>query len=245
MRWRPEGALRRALLAAACAVALALAVPGAIWWYLQPVEAPRPLPDSLIGMDDPRGRSLLQAADARADHARLGPHFRPQRLRSYCGVASSVMVLRALGRPVTQDQFFDDAASAVRSRLAVSLGGMSLDQLGALLRAHGLTAEIRYADAVDIAELRAAVLSNLADPDDFLLVNYQRAALGQDRVGHISPLGAYHHDSDRVLILDTASYHYPHTWVPLTDLYQAMATTDPASGRSRGWVVVRQLSSAF
>lgn len=154
------------------------------------------------------------------------------------------MVLSALGRPVSQDRFFTAAADAVRSRLAVSLGGMSLAELGGLLGAHGLAVEVRHADTFDVAELRRTVIANLADPADFLLVNYLRAELGQTPVGHISPLGAYDRHSDRVLILDTASYHYPHTWVPLSGLYDAMATVDRASGLHRGFVIVRQLSSA-
>ena len=79
---------------------------------------------------------------------------------------------------------------------------------------------------------------NLEEPGDFILVNYQREVLGQRRVGHISPIGAYDAETDRVLILDTASYNYPPTWVPLTQLYSAMAAIDPASGRARGFVEV-------
>jgi hypothetical protein len=82
------------------------------------------------------------------------------------------------------------------------------------------------------------VQRNLADPDDFLLVNYERGVLGQGSVGHISPLAAYDLETDRVLIMDTASYKYPPTWVPLPMLYEAMKTTDTATGRLRGYVAV-------
>ena len=52
-----------------------------------------------------------------------------------------------------------------------------------------------------------------------MLVNYQREVLGQRRVGHISPVAAYDQASDSVLILDTATYNYPATWVPLARLH--------------------------
>ena len=42
----------------------------------------------------------------------------------------------------------------------------------------------------------------------------------------------------QMLIMDTASYKYPPTWVPLPVLYQAMNTTDSDSGRLRGYVEV-------
>jgi hypothetical protein len=79
---------------------------------------------------------------------------------------------------------------------------------------------------------------NLSNEDDYLLVNYQREVLGQERVGHISPLAAYDRDSDRVLILDTAGYKYPPTWVPMESLFTAMSTVDSASGKSRGFIEI-------
>lgn len=232
--------LRRLLLTLTL---LAAAGAAGVWWYLQPGGQRLPLPAPLIAADSAQGRAWLTEADAAADYPLLNRHFEPQRLISWCGVASGAAVLAAFGRDVTQDSFFSPAARRVRSPLAVSLGGMSLPQLGALLEAHGLSAEVHHAGTFTLALFRQAVAANLADPGDFLLVNYQREALGQGQVGHISPLGAYHRGSDRVLILDTASYRYPYTWAPLAALYAAMADIDPASGRPRGFAVVRQLSS--
>ena len=41
---------------------------------------------------------------------------------------------------------------------------------------------------------------------------------------------------DRVLILDVARYRYPPVWVRSIDLWRALRTIDPSSGRSRGLV---------
>ncbi len=234
--------LRRIVLAL---ILLVTAAAAGLWWTLQPRHQAMPLPAPLIALDSAQGQRWLAGAEAAADYPALHRHFEPQRLISWCGVASGTTVLAALGQGVTQDSFFSEAARQVRSPLAVSLGGMSLPELGALLRAHGAHVEIRHAGAFSLADFRRVVAANLGDPGDFLLVNYQREVLGQGRVGHISPVGAYHRDSDRVLILDTASYRYPYTWVPLTALYQAMAEVDPASGQTRGFAVVRQLSSGL
>ncbi len=211
---------------------------GFVWWQLQPHPDPQPLPADLISLSTPAGKALLDQAEARADYEQLSRAFVPQELISYCGVASGVTVLNALGQHTNQGDFFTPEASRVRPRLKVMFGGMTLGDLGGLLAAHDVTAGVHYADSVSLDEFRGAVLRNLGDPNDFLLVNYQRAALGQTPVGHISPLAAYDADSDRLLIMDTASYKYPPTWVPLPMLYEAMKTTDSASGRLRGYVEV-------
>lgn len=41
-----------------------------------------------------------------------------------------------------------------------------------------------------------------------------------------------------VLILDTARFKYPPHWVPLTQLYLAMAAVDSATGKARGFIRV-------
>jgi Phytochelatin synthase. len=94
-------------------------------------------------------------------------------------------------------------------------------------------------DTLTEAALRARIARNMATPGDYLIVNYARATLGQDGGGHISPIAAYDATADRVLILDTARYRYPPTWVPLPLLWEAMRTTDPETGLARGLVEVR------
>lgn len=54
--------------------------------------------------------------------------------------------------------------------------------------------------------------------------------------GHFSPIGGYHEGKDLVLILDTAAFKYPPHWVPLANLYAAMAPVDPATGKPRGFI---------
>ncbi|MBD1846594.1 glutathione gamma-glutamylcysteinyltransferase, partial [Cyanobacteria bacterium FACHB-63] len=51
--------------------------------------------------------------------------------------------------------------------------------------------------------------ANLRNANDYFTVNYDRATLGQEDGGHISPIAAHHESSDRVLIADVSSYKYP------------------------------------
>lgn len=217
---------------------LVAVVAAAGWFFLMPRTDPRPLPPDLIDAASAEGRALLDGAEGRADQAALARSFEAQALKSYCGVATSVIVLTALGQEVGQRDFFTDAAAEVRPMWRVALTGMPLDDLGGLLAAHGARVTVHHADSVDEATFRAALAANLAQAGDYLIVNYQREVLGQDATGHISPLAAYDADSDRVLILDTASYKYPPTWVRVSSLFAAMNTIDSETGRTRGFVEV-------
>jgi hypothetical protein len=199
----------------------------------------------------PAGMDLLSSSRERADYGPLVEAFLTQANLAYCGVASSVMALNSLAVPAppaagygryrfwTQENLF--AAAATRSVLPpeqVARRGMTLQQLRSLLASNGAAARAIHGSELTLAAFRRLVVTNLANPADRLLVNYLRRSIGQEGGGHISPLAAYHAPSDRVLILDVARYRYPSIWVPLPLLWQAMRTTDPDSGLSRGLVLV-------
>ena len=209
------------------------------WYTLTPKEMNLPLPEGLISAESAEGRALLASAEYTADFDVLDRAYEPQKYMSFCGVASSVTLLKAFGRQNTQSNFFTDATSEVRSRFEVTFGGMTLEQLDGLLQAHGVETQSIHGDDLTLEELRSIITRNLAAKDDFLLVNYQREALGQGRSGHISPLAAYDSSSDRALIMDTADFKYPYTWVPLDQLHGALLEIDAASGRPRGILEAR------
>ena len=153
-----------------------------------------PLPEGLVALESSPGQELLARSDSIADYDSLTRSFVSQSRRAFCGVASSVVVLNALrasGPRLTQATFFTDAASRVRDPLRVTLGGMSLAQLGDLLRAHDSEATLFYASDTGVDAFRSIAKKNLETAGDFLLVNYQRATLGQPKSGHISPVAAY------------------------------------------------------
>ena len=117
---------------------------------------------------------------------------------------------------------------------------MTLDELGLLLARHGVAVEVVHADAQTLDGFRSRLRDNLGRAGDYVLVNYQRSALGQGSGGHISPVAAYSEATDRFLVLDVAAHRYPAVWVRSADLWAAVHTVDPASGRTRGFVVVRE-----
>jgi hypothetical protein len=183
----------------------------------------------------------------------LGVHFVTQSNTTFCGVASAVMVLNACGieRPIspdhgeyrlwTQDNFWTKQLEAVVSKDTVSREGMTLATLGQLIQAHGVRAGVIHAGEETVGSLRDKVLGGLKDGSAYVLLNYHRPSLGigQTGGGHISPIAAYHKDSDSFLILDVARYRYESGWISAASLYAAASAVDTASGQSRGIVICR------
>jgi glutathione-S-conjugate glycine hydrolase len=241
--------MHRGLKAAAIALAgtLVLGLSGVAWYAVsEPPPDRLPLVPDLVDATSAEGRQLLAGASARTDYDELRPYFESQSRRAYCGVATgSIVINAALHRhpPLTQSTFFTPEAAAVRSEIAVTFTGLTLEQLAAILRAHGLEVRVVHATEGGLESFRRVASATLAEPSEFLVVNYARAALKQEGPGHISPVGAYHAGTDRLLVLDVAAQKYPYTWVPLPQLWNAMNTVDSASGQTRGFLLVRAPSS--
>ena len=210
-----------------------------------------PLPDNLTDLNSEQGGKFFFESGALQNYFAVADNFVTQKTQAYCGVASIVMVLNALHTPApttpeyqpyhtfTQDNVLDEHTDAILPREVLARQGMTLDQLGALLGLHPATVEVHHAEDGGLDAFRASARDYLATKDHFVIVNYLRKAIRQERGGHISPLAAYDAKSDRFLILDVARYKYPPVWVTAADLFAAMNTTDSANNnKTRGYVLV-------
>jgi hypothetical protein len=210
-----------------------------------------PLPDNLTDLNSEQGGKFFFESGALQSYFAVADNFVTQKTQAYCGVASIVMVLNALHTPApttpeyepyhtfTQDNLLDERTDAILPREVLARQGMTLDQLGALLGLHPATVEVRHAEGGGLDAFRASARDYLAAKDHFVIVNYLRKSIGQERGGHISPLAAYDAKSDRFLILDVARYKYPPVWVTASDLFAAMNTTDASNNnKTRGYVLV-------
>lgn len=214
------------------------------------------LPSGVIALDSVEGQKLLESSKAKVDFYPLSEHFVTQQTQGFCGVASAVMVLNALQvkapeveawspyRVFTQENLFNDAANKVHPASAVNQGGMTIDQLGDLLQCHPAQAKVVHAGNSSLESFRSEASKNLATAGDFVIVNWDRAGVGMDTMGHISPLGAYDEASDKFLLMDVARYKYAPHWVDAAALFRAMSTNDLSSGGTRGWVSVTRAASA-
>ncbi len=209
-----------------------------------------PLPPSLINFNSTEGEKLLLNSQSRQDYFPLSIQFVTQKNQAYCGVASSVMILNALGIPApeapefgqyhvfTQDNFFNSQAKTIINPEIVARQGMTLAQLGQLLESYPVKAQVYHAGDLSLDEFRSLVVKNLQEPGNFVIANYLRKVIGEESGGHISPLAAYNKETDRFLILDVSRYKYPPVWVKAEVLWKAMATVDSVSGKTRGFVLV-------
>src|SRR4051812_46381116 len=206
----------------------------------------QPLPPNLIALDSDEGRKLFaESSGANRDFFALVQTFEQQRSSPLCAAASSVAVLNAMPlkapeipklapfRAFTQENVFEKKALD-----AIERGGATMEQLGSYLRSAGADARVVHANATTLDAFRAEAAKNMASPDDYVLIDFLRAELGQDFGAHWSPLAAYHVGSDRFLVLDVNRMRYPPYWAKAADLFKAMNTFDPDAGATRGYVVV-------
>jgi hypothetical protein len=210
-------------------------------------------PDHVIYLTEPAGAKLFKSAKVKDQFWSLTRNFESEQIRTFCGVASSVIVLNALwdARKVVppyspyiascltfdQRNIFRTEPSKPVPRIMGS--GMKLDQLKELLEQWGVTVEVYHADQSSAKDFRRRAVDALKTKDRFVIVNYDRATEHQEGRGHISPLAAYDLKSDRFLILDVARYKYPPSWAKADQLWDAMNTDDTEKPtQKRGFVIV-------
>jgi len=212
-----------------------------------------PLPAHLISLGSDQGAQMLIDSGARNAYWPLSIQFVTQVNQAYCGVATLVMVLNALGVPApatpgiepfttfTQDNVLNERTEQVLRKETLAKQGMTLDEFARMLGTYPVTAEVHHADQSSADQFRTLASRYLGGRDRHVVVNYLRRTLGQERGGHISALAAYDANTDRFLVLDVSRYKYPPVWVRTADLYSAMDTVDADNeGRKRGFVLVSQ-----
>jgi hypothetical protein len=210
-----------------------------------------PVPENLAVFSSHDGEAYFAESDAREAYFPLASNFLTQKTQAYCGVASIVMVLNALGVPAppvpeyapyrtfTQDNVLNEQTEAVLPREVLARQGMTLDQIGGILATEPVKAEVHHASDSSIDEFRKLASAYLGEPGHFVIVNFLRKVIGEEIGGHISPLAAYDGKADRFLILDVARYKYPPVWVKTADIFAAMNTPDAANeNKTRGFVLV-------
>ena len=210
-----------------------------------------PLPANLIGLGSDAGEKLLIESSARQAYWPLSMQFVTQKNQAFCGVATMVMVLNALGvsapatpgiepfTAFTQDNVLNEKTELILSQSVLAKKGMTLDQFGKLMQTYGVSTQINHAAASTVDQFRVSAVKYLNAPKHHVVVNYLRRTLGQERGGHISPLAAYDPKTDRFLILDVSRYKYPPVWVKTDDLFSAMNTVDDDNdGQTRGFVLI-------
>lgn len=160
--------------------------------------------------------------------------------------AYQYMTFNPLYKRYTQNTFFNEKTDLVKTRLQV-LGqpmpsgavdfGLQLRQMRGMLEAHGLTADMHVVSPdASRWQAMADLLRNLKEPGDFVIINYQRKAMGQTGGGHFSLLAAYDSTSRSFLVMDVNPMNADWVWVRADLLFKAMQTFDTIE--NRGYLLV-------
>ncbi len=209
-----------------------------------------PLPSNLISLTSKEGRALLLHSEYNENYWNLARWYTTQDDPNYCTIASSVMVLNALGIPApdspeygdfnifTQQNFFTPDVLAITSPDDVSANGVKLDKLGDILRTYPIKVTTIHASDSSLEDFRKKAIETIKATNRYIIVSYLRSSLGQKSLGHASPLAAYNVSSDRFLIMDVGRYKYPPVWVKTKDLWNAMNTYYEDSDVTRGFNII-------
>src|SRR5207244_738001 len=146
----------------------------------------------------------LEESDRRS-FVMLSMYFVSQETQTFCGVASSTMVLNALVpkeqrllvpewnpyRLFAQSVFFTPEVEKIVPESVVRGAGMTLQQLGDALGTYPVEVGVSHASEKSEQVFREDAKKVLSSGGG-LIVNYHRKDVGQPGGGHFSPLAAYH-----------------------------------------------------
>jgi hypothetical protein len=213
-------------------------------------------PENSILLASQPGRQLMQGAHGNTC-LRLLQHLTTQQTQAYCAVASAATVLNALALPRPTDfmiypyHYFNQADIFSRAVLKedilpkkVNAHGMTLPQLASVLRVYGAKVMIVHVASADDKASKAVLIRALQSSNQYVIINFSRAALGEVGHGHFSPLCGYNSQAKRALLLDVARYKYPVMWFPISSIMKAMATRDHSTQQFRGFLVVQVANQA-
>ncbi|VDM99473.1 unnamed protein product [Thelazia callipaeda] len=214
----------------------------------------RKLPPICIDFTSTEGKRLFTESLLKGYanvYFRLASQFLTQDEPAFCGLATLVMALNALevdpGRVWKSPwRFYHESMLDCCVPLDdIKKSGITLLQFTCLAECNKLCTTLKYAESGEdfLHDLRGTVKRCMAADDIILVVSYNRQVLGQTGAGHFSPLGAYHEDTDQVLIMDVARFKYPPHWVPLTVIRDAMLNIDQTTGKPRGFVTMKLRSN--
>lgn len=172
----------------------------------------------------PRDTNRLQSKDTKYLSADFNPII-PRHTQDSVITKGKKTRAQVLGEPLN-----------IKGKL-ISDMGYQLRQFDEMLAANGLKTQLTIVNNSKTESLiRAALIANLQNPNDFVIINYRRQELGQQGGGHISPLAAYDQASDSFLILDVNPANADWVWAPASTLIKAMKTFDQIE--NRGFVEV-------
>lgn len=184
--------------------------------------------DPIDASPDYQDPALLARAWQLPVARRFGQRVIPQRNRSSCGPSSLANVAISLGGAHSEASV---VAGTGKCRFGICLGGLTLDELGDIARVNTWP-QVTVLRGLSFDAFQAA-LPFFNDPARRYIVNFHRRPLFGRGHGHFSPIGGYLAERDLVFVLDVNADYRPFLVRPRR-LFEAIDTTDDASGQKRG-----------
>lgn len=210
----------------------------------------RQLPPNLISFTSDRGKRLFRSALTRGfaeNYFHLAGNFTTQSEPAFCGLGSLAMVLNALevdpGRQWKgvwrwyTDENLDCSGASLES---IKANGITFREFACLAQCNGLKVQAKRGDLVTREEFCEDLRRVCASGNMHMVVSFARSALQQTGDGHFSPVGAYHPDEGKVLVLDTARFKYPSYFADVDELFDAMQPPDTVTGLARGYFLLER-----
>ena len=152
---------------------------------------------------------------------------------SFCGPTSLVNVMRSLGTKAEQATVLE--GTDTQTRMGMVVGGLTLDQLGEIVRKK-LGKKVTVLRDLDLPAFRAQLM-RANDPSVRLILNFNRGPIFGQGGGHHSPIAGYLAAEDLALVLDVNEKYKP--WLVKSErLFEAMNTVDKGAGKKRGLIVI-------
>lgn len=205
--------------------------------------------NSWVEWDTKEGLERLGSSEHKTNFWTLARFYENQINYSYCGIASSVMVLNSLQIQApnsklyrdykihTQTEFYHPSMEKIVSHATILKQGLNLEELSAILKTFPIKVSSYPASRLSTEQIKAQILPALKKPNQRVLALYDRKVLHQVGSGHWSPIAAYDASSDSYLIMDVSKFKYPPVWVQADVFYEAMMTFTDA-GQPRGFIII-------
>lgn len=217
------------------------------------------LPNNVIAFSSTEGKKLLKTApeEYSQQYWKLSEYFTTEYGTRFCGPASAVMVLNALGieptiSPDHQPYTIFDQTNIFYNKKLIKAGinpnriyaqGLPIDETAQIINNQDTIgakaiAKAYHANQFKNEEQFKNTLLDSIKNGKYIIINYSRADMGAQGGGHFSPLAAYNPKSDMWLLMDVARYKYPPAWIKTSDLYKAIQSKDSESNLPRGVIIV-------
>ena len=208
----------------------------------------------------------LQAGSA-VPYLALSSCFNTQAEPAFCGLSTLATILNSLRidpRRIWKTVwrwYSEELLDCCRPLEDVKVSGITLDEFVCLAECNGAIVSLvrpsdcerefqKFVQTVERVCTGGRVKGNNKEgdgeenldeenPEEFMAIAFSRKTLGQTGDGHFSPIAALDFETNSILMFDTARFKYPPYWIPLDLLFQSMLPIDKATGKSRGYVVLK------